>query len=236
MSLALAKELGATVKPDDTRLMLAHGETTKVAGRCDIEVSVERSHNQQFTLSCLVLPKPGYELLMGIDAMTENKISAHPHNRTISIGGRSVKCLFAGPKADRETVNEVIHEEIGRITEKVDHIPGIKGDRIQIPLNRSVVLGPGESRMIKTPIVIPRTMVHKRTPIVAPHFSVHLGVQYETFSTLTLTNHRKEPVRITGKTTIFEVPAQTGLEYVVRDCNGKQHQLHGTRRSFPKRQ
>ena len=236
MSLALAKELGLEVKQDGTRLLLAHGETAKVTGRCGVDVAVEKSTNQGFHLNCLVLPKPGYDLLLGIDAMAENQISAHPHSRSISIRGRHVRCLFAGPKADKDAVNEIIHEEIGRITEKVTHLPGIKGDRVQIPLNRSIVLGPTESRMIKTPFVLPRSMTHKRTPIVAPHFSVHLGVQYETFSTLTLTNHRKEPIRITGKTTIFEVPAQPGVDYTVRDCDGKQHQLRSTRRSFPTRQ
>ena len=236
VSLALAKELGAKIVSDDTRLLLAHGETAKVTGRCEIDVAVEKSTNQNFRLNCLVLPKPGYDLLLGIDAMVDNQISAHPHSRSVSIRGHAVKCLFAGPKADKEVTNEIVHQEIGRFTERVDHLPGIKGDRMQVPLNRSVVLGPRESRMLKTPVVLPRSMVHKRTPVVAPQFSVHLGVQYENFSTLTLTNHREEPIRITGKTTIFEVPAQDGVDYVVRDCNGKRHPLRGPRRSFPRRQ
>ena len=184
-----------------------------------------------------MLPNPGYDLLLGIDAMTRNQISAHPHNRSVSIKGRNIKCLFAGPKMDKEMKNGIIrHEDIGKFTERVDHLPAIKGDRIQVPLNKSVVLGPKESRMVKTPIIIPKAMVHQRTPVVAPHFSVHLRVQYETFSTLTLTNHREEPIRITGKTTIFEIPAQAGETLTIRDCNGQQRQLRGNKQSFPRRQ
>ena len=237
MSLALAKELGAKITPNKTQLLLAHGKTARVTGECSIEVSIERTTHPAFTMNCLVLPSPGYDLLLGIDAMTRHQISAHPHNRSVSIKGRNVKCLFAGPKMDKEVKNEIIaQEDIGRFSERVDHLPAIKGDRIQIPLNRSIVLGPRETRMAKTPIIIPRGMVHQRTPVVAPHFSVHLGVQYETFSTLTLTNHREEPVRITGKTTIFEIPARAGQTLTIRDCNGQQRQLRGNKQSFPKRQ
>ena len=236
ISLALAKELGARIVSDSTRLMLAHGQATKVAGKCEIEVSLEKAHCQRFKMSCLVLPNPGYDLLLGLDTMADNQISAHPHSRSVSIRGRKIDCLFAGPKMDKDAANAILPEELARFTEKVDHLPGLKGDRMQVPLNRSVVLGPKESKMMKTPIVIPKSLVHKRTPIVAPSFSVHLGVQYADFSTLTLTNHREEPVRITGKTTIFEAPAPTGVDYVVSDCNGKKHQLRGNRRSFPRRQ
>ena len=236
VSLALAKELGVEVKADGTKLVLAHGETTKVTGKCDIDVAVERANHRRFTLSCLVLPKPGYDLLLGIDAMTENQISAHPHSRTICIKGQPVKCLFAGQRADKETANEVLHDEVAKFTERVEHLPGLKGDRIQIPLNRSVVLGPKECRMVKTPIVVPRGLVNKRTPVVAPHFSVHLGVQYDRFTTMTLTNHNQEPIRITGKTTVFEIPAATGIDQVILDDHGKRHQLKGPRRSFPRRQ
>ena len=236
ISLALAKELGAKVRPDDTRLLLAHGQATKVYGRCEIAVSVEKSANQRFNLDCMVLPKPGHDLLLGLDAMADNQISAHPHSRSVSIRGRKINCLFAGPKMDKEAVNSILPEGLGRLTEIVDHLPGLKGDRMQVPLNRSVVLGPKESRMLKTPIVIPRSLVHKRTPVVAPTFSVHLGIQYASFSTLTLTNHREEPVRITGKTTIFEVPVPADVDPVVSDCNGEKHQLRGNRRSFQKRQ
>ena len=237
MSLALARELGAKILPNKTKLLLAHGKTAQVTGECHVEVSIEKATHPTFTLDCLVLPNPGYDLLLGIDAMTKNQISAHPHNRSVSINGRQIKCLFAGPKMEREAKNEVAkQEDVGRLTERVDHLPTVKGDRIQVPLNRSIVLGPNESRMVKTPIVIPRGMVHQRTPVVAPHFSVHLGVQYETFSTLTLTNHRKEPVRITGKTTIFEIPTRAGDTLTIRDCNGQQRQLRGNKQSFPKRQ
>ena len=237
MSLALAKELGAKVVRDETRLLLAHGKTAKVAGKCEVEVSLEKATQSAFRLQCLVLPNPGYELLMGIDAMAQNNMSVHPTNRTVRVKGHSIKCLFAGQKTDREVTSEVVkNEDFGRLTERVDHLPALKADRIQVPLNRSVVLGPKESRMIKTPIVLPRSVVHKRTPVVAPHFSVHLGIQYETFSTLTLTNHREEPVRITGKTTIFEVPGQEGKSYTIRDYNGKQHPLRNTKQSFLKRQ
>ena len=237
MSLALAKELGAKITPDGTRLLLAHGKTAQVTGKCEIEVSIEKTTHPTFRLDCLVMPNPGYDLLLGIDAMTKNQISAHPHNRSVSIKGRSIKCLFAGPKIDKEVTNGVIeHGDIGRYTERVEHLPATKGDRVQVPLNRSIVLGPRESRMVKTPIVIPKSMVHQRTPVVAPHFSVHLGVQYETFSTLTLTNHRDEPIRITGKTTIFEIPAQEGGDQMIRDCSGRRHRLRGAKQSFPKRQ
>ena len=237
MSLALAKELGAKVMRDETRLLLAHGKTAKVAGRCEVDVSLEKATQPSFRLRCLVLPNPGYELLMGIDAMTQNDMSVHPTSRTVRIKGRSIKCLFAGQKMDKEVTSEVVkNDDFGRLTERVDHLPALKGDRIQVPLNRSVVLGPKESRMVKTPIVIPRSVVHKRTPVVAPHFSVHLGIQYGAFSTLTLTNHREEPIRITGKTTIFEVQGEEGRGYTIRDCNGKQHPLRNTKQSFHKRQ
>ena len=187
-------------------------------------------------MSCLVLPRPGYDLLLGMDAMIDNKISAHPHDRSISIGGRQVKCLFAGPKADKRSANEIAHEEICRFTEKVEHLPRITEERLQVPLNRSIVLGPRESKMLKTPIVLPGALVYKRVPTMAPRVSVHLGVQYHTFSTLTLTNHAAEPVKITGRTTIFEMPARQGINYTACDCNGKQHPLRCNRRSFPKRQ
>ena len=237
MSLALAKELGAKITPNKTQLLLAHGKTTQVTGECSVEVSIEKTTHPAFTLNCLVLPNPGYDLLLGIDTMAKNQISAHPHNRSVSIKGRNIKCLFAGPKMDEEVRNGIVRQaDIGKFTERVDHLPAVKGDRIQVPLNRSVVLGPKESRMVKTPIVIPKGLVHQRTPVVAPHFSVHLGVQYETFSTLTLTNHREEPIRITGKTTIFEIPARAGETLTIRDCNGQQRQLRGNKQSFPKRQ
>ena len=184
ISLALAKELGARISSDSTRLMLVHGQATKVTGKCEIEVSLEKAHGQRFKMSCLVLPNPGYDLLLGLDTMVDKHISAHPHSRSVSIRGRRINCLFAGPKMDKDAVNTILHEELDRFTEKVDHLPGLKGDRMQVPLNRSVVLGPKESKMMKTPIVIPKSLVHKRTPIVAPSFSVHLGVQYADFRRL----------------------------------------------------
>ncbi len=236
ISLALAKELGAKVRPDETRLLLAHGQATKVSGRCAIEVSVEKSHNQRFNLNCVVLPKPGYDLLLGIDAMVDNQISAHPHNRSASIRGRKIKCLFTGPKADKEVINEIIHEQVGRYTEKVDHLPGIKGDRIQVPLNRSIVLGPKQSKMVKTPIVLQKALVHKRTPVVAPRFSAHLGVQYAGFLDIDLDQSPGRTGQITGKTTTLMISTQEGAPHVVRDCDGNAHQLRRTRRSFPKRQ
>ena len=237
MSLALAKELGAKIRPNKTQLLLAHGKTARVIGECNIEVSIEKATHPTFRLDCLVLPNPGYDLLMGIDAMTKNEISAHPHSRSVSIKGRSIKCLFAGPKVEKEVKNGLIKTgDVGRLTERVDHLPAVKGDRIQVPLNRSIVLGPKEVRMVKTPLIIPRDMVHQRTPVVSPHFSVHLGVQYGTFSTLTLTNHREEPIRITGKTTVFEVPAPEGEILTVQDCNGQQRQLRGNKQSFLRRQ
>ena len=161
ISLALAKELGARIANDSTRLMLAHGQATRVAGKCEIEVSLEKAPRQRFKMSCLVLPNPGYDLLLGLDTMADNQISAHPHNRSVSIKGKRINCLFAGPKMDNEVVNAILPEELGRFTEKVDHLPGPKGDRMQVPLNRSVVLGPKESKMLKTPIVIPKSLVHK---------------------------------------------------------------------------
>ena len=237
MSLALAKELGAKIRPNKTQLLLAQGKTAKVTGECNIEVSIEKATHPTFRLDCLVLPNPGYDLLMGIDAMTKNEISAHPHNRSVSIKGRTIKCLFAGPKVEKEVKNGLIKTgDIGKLTERVEHLPAVKGDRIQVPLNKSIVLGPKEVRMVKTPIIIPRDMVHQRTPVVAPHFSVHLGVQYGTFSTLTLANHREEPIRITGKTTVFEVPAPEGEILTIQDCNGQQRQLRGNKQSFHRRQ
>ena len=115
-------------------------------------------------------------------------------------------------------MNRILPEELGSFIERVDHLPGLKGDRMQVPLNRSVVLGPKEIKMLKTPTVILESLVHKRTPVVAPSFSVHLRVQYENFSTFTLTNHREEPVKTTGETTIFQIEQTEWSVYHPRGC------------------
>ena len=61
---------------------------------------------------------------------------------------------------DKEVKNGIVDRgDVGQFTERVEHLPAAKGDRIQVPLNRSVVLGPRESRMVRTPIGIPRSMV-----------------------------------------------------------------------------
>ena len=86
----------------------------------------------------------------------------------------------------------------------------------------------------QTPNVLPGALVYKRVPTVAPRFSVHLGVQYYTFSTLA--NHAAEPVKITGRTRILDVPAGQDVKYTACDCDGNPHPLRSNRPPFPKRQ
>ena len=236
MSLGLAKELGLKIQPDNTRLMMAHGQATRVVGKCTLDVAVDKAPNSGFLMTCLVLPKPGYDMLLGLDSMTENEISTHPHSRSVSIRGRHIKCLFAGGVSERDTHNEIARAKIGEYTEKVTQLPIKKGDRIVFPLNRSIVLGPNETRMVKTPVVLERGLVPQRTPTIASHFSVHLGSQYANYTALTLCNHKEEPIRVTAKTIIFELPAQEQTEYQIQTEDGKTQAIKSKKLSFAKRQ
>ena len=118
-----------------------------------------------------------------------------------------------------EFVKTIVTDPLG-VGDKTDN----QADGVMSSRTLSSILGIGIGVLGWTLLC---ALVYKRVPTVAPRFSVHLGVQYHAFSTLA--NHAAEPVKITGRTTILDVPARQDVEYTACDCNGNPHPLRSNR-------
>lgn len=118
-----------------------------------------------------------------------------------------------------EEVKETAHT-IGEYKERVEHLPVQKGKRIQFAINRSLCLGPKEMKMIKMPITLKDDYCFRKTAVVAPNFSVMLGTQYDDYMTVSIANHKEEPIRLTGRTVIFEVKVNDDENYSITNNKG----------------
>ena len=104
-SAAAGERVWSAGRNDGTRLLLVHGQATRVTVKCEIEVSLETAARQTFKMNYRVLLHPGCNLLLGLDRWRKKQMSAHPRSRSVSITGRKINSLLARPKMDKYEVN-----------------------------------------------------------------------------------------------------------------------------------
>lgn len=244
VALGLVKELGVEIQQDDSKLVIADGKEVKTMGKCNIKMRMMNGTKHQshtFEVTCLILPKPGYELLLGMDFMVHNDIAVNPRGRFITMEQKKQHCKTISHISKQSLQNhtsEDTQDAIAEFTEKIQHLPVQQGERILFPLNRSIQLGPKEKRMIKMPVTLRKTFIPWRSPTVAPHFSVSLGPQHQGHLVVAVENHKMEPVRLTGRTVIFEVSVHSGQSHAVKleDGSNKRLKIAKSGKSFQQRQ
>ena len=242
ISHTLAKELGTPIAADDSKLIVTDGKEVKTVGKCKVKMQlVNGCQDKIFEVECLILPQPKYEFLLGLDFMAAHDIAINPRGRFISFNQTKFHCKTVGHMSKTSVKNRmsasVDEDDLGRLLEKAQHFPVQQQGRVLFPLNRSVILGPRETRMLKLPVHLREDLQPLRIPTIAPHFSVNLGPQYATHLTIAVTNHKPEPIRLTGKTVIFEVTVDATTAHSVRTHDGSLRRLRVAKpKSFQRRQ
>ena len=199
----VVRKLDLVTEPCNSRLCIADGSHVEIRSKATIKAKLKGDQwDKTFNVECLVMPRPGYDILLGMDFLEANDATVHPKKRAVMMNGRTFQCQKVTQEVSVAQGGTVT---IGRLTEDIDILPVRSGDRILFSANRSTYPGPQERRLIKVPVNLYAPHKWRRNGVVNPHFSTQLGGTYKDFCSILVTNHKTEPLKITPRTVLFDV-------------------------------